>query len=124
MIDFHAPFSGFSVDDPATAQAFYGNVLGLDVEDAGAGMFRIGLGGGHHVLVCPKGARHVPATSTVLNLPIDDVSTAVHELAALGAEFARYDGMPQDGHGVMKGNGPDIAWFTYPAGNVLSIVAA
>ncbi|MBC7630934.1 VOC family protein [Aeromicrobium sp.] len=124
MVNFHTPFSGFSVDDPVTAQAFYGNVLGLDVEDAGGGMLRIGLGDGHHVLVYPKGAGHVPATFTVLNLPVDDVSTAVRELAALGVEFVRYDGMPQDEDGVMKGNGPDIAWFTDPAGNVLSIVAA
>ena len=34
--------------------------------------------------------------------------------------------MPQDEHGIMRGKaadqGPDIAWFTDPAGNVLSIL--
>ncbi len=31
--------------------------------------------------------------------------------------------MPQDEDGVMKGNGPDIAWFTDPSGNVISVIA-
>jgi len=31
--------------------------------------------------------------------------------------------MPTDARGVMRGNGPDIAWFRDPAGNVLSVVA-
>ena len=30
--------------------------------------------------------------------------------------------MPVDAKGIMRGNGPDIAWFTDPAGNVLSII--
>ena len=54
----------------------------------------------------------------------DDVTAAVRELAGRGVEFARYAGMPQDDDGVMMGNGPDIAWFTDPAGNVFSVIAA
>ena len=37
-------------------------------------------------------------------------------------KFQHYDGMPQDEFGVMTGEGPDIAWFTDPAGNVLSVI--
>jgi hypothetical protein len=40
----------------------------------------------------------------------------------------RYDGAPQDDKGIVRGRsngmGPDIAWFTDPAGNVLSVVQA
>ena len=46
----------------------------------------------------------------------------VDELAARGVTFERYDGMPQDERGVMREGGPFIAWFTDPAGNILSIL--
>lgn len=123
MPDFHRAFSSFSVDDTARVKAFYVDVLGLTVNDT-EGTLQIDLGDDHHVLVYPKGEAHVPATFTVLNLPVDDVTAAVRELAGRGVEFARYDGMPQDEDGVMKGQGPDIAWFTDPAGNVFSVIAA
>jgi catechol 2,3-dioxygenase-like lactoylglutathione lyase family enzyme len=124
MVTFHSPFSGFSVDDTQAAATFYTDVLGLTVNSTEGGMLQIDLGDGHFVLVYPKGDAHVPASFTVLNLPVDDVSTAVRELAGRGVEFARYEGMPQDDDGVMKGQGPDIAWFTDPAGNVFSVIAA
>jgi hypothetical protein len=38
--------------------------------------------------------------------------------------FQHYEGVPQDEHGVMRGQGPDTAWFTDPSGNVLSVIAA
>lgn len=123
MPEFRRPFSGFSVDDTATAKAFYVDVVGLTVNESD-GMLQIDLGDDHHVLVYPKGEAHEPASFTVLNLPVDDVTAAVRELAGRGVEFARYDGMPQDEDGVMKGQGPDIAWFTDPAGNVISVIAA
>ena len=123
MPEFRRPFSGFSVDDTAKAKSFYADVLGLTLSEVN-GMLQIDLGDDHRVLVYPKGDAHVPASFTVLNLPVDDVTSAVRELAGRGVEFARYDGMPQDEDGVMKGNGPDIAWFTDPAGNVFSVIAA
>ncbi|MCW2799092.1 MAG: Glyoxalase/bleomycin resistance protein/dioxygenase [Aeromicrobium sp.] len=123
MVSYHRPFSGFSVSDIAAAKDFYSNVLGLDFTESN-GMLQLDVGDGHTVLVYPKGDAHVPATFTVLNLPVDDVTGAVRELAGKGVTFARYDGMTQDEDGVMKGNGPDIAWFTDPAGNVMSIVAS
>lgn len=123
MPAFRRPFSGFSVDDTATAKEFYVNVVGLNVNESD-GMLRIDLGDDHFVIVYPKGDAHEPASFTVLNLPVDDVTAAVRELAGRGVEFARYDGMSQDEDGVMKGQGPDIAWFTDPAGNVISVIAA
>lgn len=123
MVHFNRPFSGFSVDDTAAAKAFYSDVIGLGVTEAD-GMLRLDLGDDHFVLVYAKGNAHQPASFTVLNLPVDDVTASVRELADKGVEFARYDGMGQDEDGVMKGHGPDIAWFTDPAGNVLSVVKA
>ncbi|SCG70609.1 VOC family protein [Micromonospora coxensis] len=117
-------FSGFSVDDTDRAQQFYAETLGLRVsrDDAMGGMLTLHLAGDRPVLVYPK-ADHVPATYTVLNFPVEDVERAVDELTARGVRFTRYEGMPQDDKGIMRGNGPDIAWFTDPAGNVLSVLA-
>jgi catechol 2,3-dioxygenase-like lactoylglutathione lyase family enzyme len=123
MVTYGTPFSGFSVADIPAAKAFYTDVVGLDVEESD-GMLHLNLGDGHHVLVYPKGESHSPASFTVLNLPVEDVSAAVRELTERGVTFERYDGMPQDADGVMKGNGPDIAWFTDPSGNIISVIGA
>jgi catechol 2,3-dioxygenase-like lactoylglutathione lyase family enzyme len=118
------PFNGFSVDDIAVARAFYADVLGLGVVEE-HGMLRIDLGDGHHVLAYPK-ADHVPATYTMLNLPVDDIDAAVDTLTARGVTITRYDGAPQDDRGIVRGRaagfGPDIAWFADPAGNIISVL--
>jgi hypothetical protein len=36
--------------------------------------------------------------------------------------FERYDGLAQDGKGISRGYGPDIAWFRDPAGNILAVL--
>lgn len=113
-------FSGFSVDDIARAKAFYATTLGMPVQEEN-GMLHLGIANGGHVLIYPK-ADHTPASYTVLNLPVDDIDAAVDALAAAGVQFARYAGMPQDAKGIMRGNGPNIAWFTDPAGNILSVI--
>lgn len=118
---FHKPFSGFSVDDADAAREFYTDVLGLDVREENPGFLSLVLDGDTAVLMYEK-EDHQPASFTVLNLPVDDVTAAVRELAGKGVEFLHYDGTPQDELGVMSGQGPDIAWFTDPAGNVLSVI--
>jgi hypothetical protein len=60
----------------------------------------------------------------VLNFPVADVGKAVDELAAKGVQFERYDGFDQDEKGIARGMGPAIAWFTDPAGNILSVLEA
>jgi catechol 2,3-dioxygenase-like lactoylglutathione lyase family enzyme len=120
-----AAFSGFAVPDVEAAHRFYADTLGLrvDVDQEMGGMLTLHLGGGGDVLVYPK-PDHVPATYTVLNFPVEDVEKAVDELAARGVRFERYDGFEQDDKGIARGQGPDIAWFTDPAGNVLSVLKA
>ncbi|MET7803102.1 VOC family protein [Micromonospora chersina] len=116
-------FTGFSVDDPDRAERFYTDVLGLRVsrDDAMGGLLTLHLAGDRPVLVYPK-SDHRPATYTVLNFPVPDIDRAVDELVSRGVRFERYEGMPQDDKGVMRGNGPSIAWFTDPAGNVFSVL--
>ncbi|MGC5329451.1 VOC family protein [Micromonospora sp. DT62] len=116
-------WSSFSVDDPGRAEGFYADTLGLRVsrDDAMGGLLTLHLAGGRDVMVYPK-ADHTPAAHTVLNFPVDDVDRAVDELTARGVRFAHYPGMPQDDKGVMRGNGPTIAWFTDPAGNIMSVI--
>jgi predicted enzyme related to lactoylglutathione lyase len=116
-----AAFSGFAVDDVDAAREFYGSTLGIETSDGPMGLLQLHIAGGHPIIVYPK-PDHTPATFTVLNFPVDDVDAAVDELASRGVAFEHYDGMPQDEKGIMRGNGPDIAWFRDPAGNVLSVL--
>jgi catechol 2,3-dioxygenase-like lactoylglutathione lyase family enzyme len=125
MLTDSAAFSGFAVPDVEAARRFYADTLGLrvEVDEAMGGMLTLHLGGGTDVLVYPK-PDHTPATYTVLNFPVDDVEKAVDELTAKGVRFERYPGFEQDEKGIARGQGPDIAWFTDPAGNVLSVLRA
>jgi catechol 2,3-dioxygenase-like lactoylglutathione lyase family enzyme len=115
-------FSGFSVDDIQRAKTFYGETLGLDVSEEN-GLLILNIAGDRPTLVSPK-ENHEPASFTILNFPVDDVEAAVDALAQRGVEFERYEGFPQDEKGIMRGQGPDIAWFKDPAGNVLSVLTA
>jgi len=113
-------FSGFSVDDVAVAKRFYGETLGLNVSEEN-GMLHLHIAGGQDILVYPK-PNHIPAAFTILNFPVDDIDAAVDRLLERGVHFERYEGMPQDERGIMRGNGPDITWFQDPAGNILSVI--
>lgn len=114
-------FSGFSVDDIPKAKDFYGRVLGLNVTEE-HGMLFLHIASGADILIYPK-SNHVPATYTILNFPVPDVEQAVDELTRRGVRFEHYDGeMKTDAKGIMRGQGPDIAWFKDPAGNFLSVL--
>jgi catechol 2,3-dioxygenase-like lactoylglutathione lyase family enzyme len=114
-------FSGFSANDISAAKEFYGGTLGLDVAERN-GMLELHLGGGGLVLIYPK-PNHTPATFTVLNFPVDDVEQAVDQLTAKGVQFERYEGeFPTDEKGISRGEGPLIAWFKDPAGNIVSVL--
>jgi catechol 2,3-dioxygenase-like lactoylglutathione lyase family enzyme len=120
-------FSGFSVDDIAVAQRFYGETLGLQVTMNAMSNLDITLGTGARILLYPK-ANHESATYTVLNFLVPDIDAAVSELVAAGITMEHYDfpEMKQDENGVMRGDdrGPSIAWFKDPAGNVIAVIEA
>jgi len=115
-------FAGFSVPDAALVKDFYTDTLGLEVSEDN-GMLTLHNANGSHVLVYPKGNAHQAAAYTVLNFPVDDIERAVDELSALGVQFEKYDGeLATDEKGIMRGNGPLIAWFKDPAGNIMSVL--
>jgi predicted enzyme related to lactoylglutathione lyase len=62
------------------------------------------------------------STKAFSGFAVDDIDAAVDALVQRGVSFERYEGMEQDEMGVMRAGGPYIAWFTDPAGNVLSIL--
>jgi catechol 2,3-dioxygenase-like lactoylglutathione lyase family enzyme len=116
-------YSGFAVDDLQRAKEFYGETLGLktSVLDEENGLMSLHLAGDRDTLVY-QSPNHTPASYTILNFPVDDIDTAVDELAARGVRFERYEGFEQDEKGIARGRGPSIAWFKDPAGNVLSVL--
>ena len=123
MLGSSKAFSGIAVRDMEKARRFYGDVLGVRVEDGDMGMLVLRLGGERPVLLYPK-ADHEPATYTVLNFPVEDVDGTVDALTERGVTFERYEGTDTetDAKGVFRGGGPLIAWFTDPSGNILSVI--
>ena len=118
-------FSGFSVDDIDAARSFYRDILGLETVDDEMGFFSLRLASGASVFVYPK-PNHEPASFTILNFPVADVGAAVDELNAKGVVTKIYsdDEFPTDSKGIMHEQGPEIAWFRDPAGNVLAVLEA
>lgn len=115
-------FSGFSVSDLAKAKKFYGETLGLEVSEDN-GMLTLHIAGGAKILAYPK-PNHTPAAFTILNFPVDRIDPAVAQLKERGVQFERYDvpGLKTDDSGIARGEGPAIAWFKDPAGNILSVL--
>lgn len=119
-------FSSFSVNSIEDAQKFYHDILGLEVAELNEGgmpLLELRTGGGHRILLYPK-PNHTAATYTVLNFPVDDIDKTAEELTGRGVRFLQYDegDIKTDGKGIMRGNGPLIAWFEDPSGNILSIL--
>lgn len=122
---FTKAFSTFSADDIEKAKDFYGQVLGINVSDEMEGL-ALRFNDGQNVFIYPK-PDHQPATFTVLNFPVDDISSAVDKLIGKGVKFERFEGdIKTDEQGIFWGKrenkGPNIAWFKDPAGNFLSVI--
>jgi catechol 2,3-dioxygenase-like lactoylglutathione lyase family enzyme len=126
MFKATAAFSGISVDDQAKAKEFYTSTLGLELSGETMGL-DLKLPGGGSLFIYPKDD-HQPATFTVLNFVVENIDTAVEQLQSAGVKFEVYDNIPggQDEKAIARGlaakQGPDIAWFKDPAGNILSVL--
>jgi catechol 2,3-dioxygenase-like lactoylglutathione lyase family enzyme len=112
---------------PDAARTFYGETLGLEVTTNPMSFLDIRLPQGGSILVYGK-PNHTPASSTILNFPVEDVEAAVDELNSRGVVTKIYTDpdFGTDAKGIAHGGpgrGPDIDWFTDPAGNVLSVLA-
>ena len=123
MFDFNAAFNSFAAPDLQAAKDFYAGVLGLDVSEEMEGyVLNLKLPGGHATMLYAK-PDHEPATYTVLNFEVGDIDAAVDQLTEAGVHMELYDGFDQDERGIARGDeGPPIAWFRDPAGNILAVV--
>ena len=128
MVTIRDVFPGFSVDDIEAAWEFYGAKLGLQVSDGTMGDLQLTMPSGQRVFIYPK-PDHQPAVFTILNLLVEDIDQAVDELNDAGIATKIYeapDDYGTDARGIARGSqsgqGPDIAWFRDPAGNVLSVI--
>jgi predicted enzyme related to lactoylglutathione lyase len=120
MFEFTRAFSGFAVDDIERAREFYSNTLGVETSEHN-GLLTLQLPDGRETIIYPK-ADHEPANYTILNFAVKDIDQAVAALSERGVQFERYENFEQDEHGIFRGGGPYIAWFTDPAGNILSVL--
>jgi predicted enzyme related to lactoylglutathione lyase len=115
-------FSSFSVSDIPEAREFYNQTLGLEISEM-YGMLFLQIIGGSMVMIYPK-SNHSPATFTVLNFVVEDTEEAVEQLTGRGNRFEKYNesDLKTDEKGIYHGEGPKIAWFKDPAGNILSVL--
>ena len=125
MLNTNKAFSSFSVNDIQKAKEFYGKTLGVELSSGPEGTIELKLSAGAKALMYPK-PNHQPATFTVLNFPVPSVEKAVDELNQRGVRFEVYNepNLKTDARGISRGNGPTIAWFKDPAGNILSVLEA
>ena len=115
-------FSGFAVPNLKEAEKFYGDTLGIDITKGEMGDLVLNLTGGRDTFIYEK-PDFEPATYTILNFVVDDVDRAVDQLSQKGVKFERYEGFDQDEKGIARGDqGPAIAWFKDPGGNILSVL--
>ena len=123
MLSTSKATSGFAVDDLNKAREFYEGTLGLSVEvlDEEHGVTRLKLAEECDVLMYLS-ADMRPASYTMLNFEVDDIDAAVDALVERGVSFERYEGFDHDEKGIVRGPGPQIAWFEDPSGNVLAVL--
>jgi catechol 2,3-dioxygenase-like lactoylglutathione lyase family enzyme len=119
-------FSGLSVDNIQKAREFYVDTLALTLKDDRMGL-QLELPGGGQLFIYEK-QNHIPASYTALNFVVENIDETVNHLKSHGITFEHYDNMPapQDEKEILRGKavqqGPDIAWFKDPAGNILAIL--
>ena len=122
-------FSSFAVKDIEATRQFYGRTLGLDIRDGQMGDLELHSKSGTPVFIYPK-PDHQPAVFTVLNLQVRDVDEAVDALTGAGVQMEHYNGeggVKTDAKGIARaapdgGQGPTIAWFRDPSGNIVSVL--
>jgi catechol 2,3-dioxygenase-like lactoylglutathione lyase family enzyme len=120
MFENTKAYSGIAVHDMDAARAFYAETLGLRTSEE-YGLMWLHLAGGRDTLVYEQPTA-TPASFTILNFEVDDIDESVDALAGRGVRLERYDDVEQDDRGVFREEGPYIAWFKDPSGNMLSVL--
>jgi catechol 2,3-dioxygenase-like lactoylglutathione lyase family enzyme len=113
-------YSGIAVKDLKEAREFYGGTLGIKTSEE-YGLMWLHLAANRDTLVYVQ-EDATPASFTILNFEVDDIDKAVDALTEQGVGFERYDGLDQDDKGIFREDGPYIAWFKDPSGDVLSVL--
>jgi catechol 2,3-dioxygenase-like lactoylglutathione lyase family enzyme len=110
--------------DREKATAFYRDVLGLSLAyaDSLAAVFQIG----DSTLRVSLVADFTPHEHTVLGFSVPNVEATVAALKAHGVTFNFYPKFKQNELGVLTlpGGTIQVAWFTDPDGNVISVTNA
>lgn len=102
-----------------TARHFYADVLGLELvkDDGFALVFRAGA----NMLRVVRAGEFTPQPFTILGWEVENVDTAVSHLRERDVQFLRFLD-DQDEQGVWTApNGDQVAWFSDPDGNTLSL---
>jgi catechol 2,3-dioxygenase-like lactoylglutathione lyase family enzyme len=108
------------VRDLTAARHFYGEVLGLAVLEESP--FDVVVDAMGTMLRLTKVEDLLIQPFTIAGWQVPDMRVAIDSLTRVGVTFTRYDGMDQDDRGVWTTPGGDeVAWFTDPDGNTLSL---
>lgn len=122
MPDYEEGFGSFAVSDLEAAESFYKDVLKLPVQKNEMGILEFSVNK-TQMIIYPK-PDHLPAVFTVFNLVVRNLEKSVDELVDKGVKFEQYEGaIKTDEKGISTSeNGPKIAWFKDPSGNILSLI--
>lgn len=122
------PHGTLAVRDYGRAKAFYGDTLGLRIEDDPA-IPRLGRvwASGSCSFVIYENAALQPPQNTVLTFETQDFDATIQELRDRGVRFEEYD-VPEMGLKTFNGVaqlGPNMrtAWFKDTEGNILSVAS-
>ncbi len=123
MLENTKTFSSFSVNDIDKARDFYSGTLGLDVSNGMQMNLNLNLKNDNIIFIYPK-PDHLPATFTILNFSVSNIEMTMEQMTKKGVRFEIYDepNFKTDEKGIYHEQGPRIAWFKDPAGNILSII--
>lgn len=119
-------FSSFSVSDITAAKQFYGETLGLSVNQRPEGL-ELALMGGARVFIYPS-STNKPADFTILNFLVEDIESVIADLNEKGVTMEQYnmEYLKTDLRGIAhneSGIGPrKMAWFKDPAGNIIGLM--
>jgi predicted enzyme related to lactoylglutathione lyase len=108
--------------DIERAKSFYGETLGLEIEELGTpGYFTVHAGSGSSILVYQR--ERTKAEHTVAGFQVEEIEPVVRELRDRGVVFEEYDlpGMKTVGGIADLGPAGKAAWFTDSEGNIISI---
>ena len=113
-------YSGIAVTDMAEARQFYADTLELRTSEE-YGLMWLHHAAGHDTLIYEQ-PEATAASYTVLNFEVDDINEAVAYLQSRGVPLERFEGVNHDDAGVFRDDGPYVAWFKDPSGNILSVL--